>query len=659
MNGLLVDLWHEERAKFVPRESPLSVLLWCTMLVLPGSRKGQRYDPTIHPGQYEFLRAYEGAKYTDFVVIGPTQDGKTVTVCLVPLLHQLIEVGDNAVYGLPDENVGLRQWTEKVEPAMRLSGLDARMPTHGVGSAGGATRVTIMQFNDGGLLTWMGGGSKNESAQSSVSAPVVVKDEIDAMKVGIVEKMDRRADAFDSIGKARRISTSTIKHDDGTSKVLGLYSQSTAARLYFPCPACRQFQSLEWERVEYDPTDDISARDTAVLRCANDSCGHAWTDEERLMALRDRRLVMRGQAVDPDGTVIGDAPRTILWGLMWTALDSPFRTLGRLALLHRKAKEAVETRGDHEEMRQFYRDQLCRVYLGDRLDQEDGVPSKLTRGHLVARSAASVYGPTRDIKGGDGADGYHIAPCPAEVAWMTAACDVQRGGRDAPGRLYFLLQGMDTAMRTWDLAWGSLSVSPIGTQANTEEMHRGLDRLDSLLRELQEEMGRPLVRRAVDVGDRQDELRQWLIKNREWWPIKGTDPMKSADQWDLSGWIYRRLQKDRWYLYHIDTKLVRRQAQAGFLLAPGKVGAAHVPRGLRVTSALVRHYCATAEVPDARGGLRWTDRETDRKLHPDYARRHDLLDCRTYAIAVGYEYLRRQMQNRGRPTNYGAIGGIT
>ncbi|HYG66396.1 MAG TPA: terminase gpA endonuclease subunit, partial [Anaeromyxobacteraceae bacterium] len=194
-----------------------------------------------------------------------------------------------------------------------------------------------------------------------------------------------------------------------------------------------------------------------------------------------------------------------------------------------------------------------------------------------------------------------------------------------------------------DVAWGSLVVSPVGMQATTEGMHEGLNRLNRFAVTYASEAGRPLVRRGVDVGDRQDELRLWLVRNRDWWAVKGSNGAMRLDDngFDLAEWLYRREQEGRWYLYLVDVDSVRRQAQAGFLVPPGKPGAAHLPSGVTIQDSIVRHYCALAEIPDGRGGTRWSERERDRELHAEWQRRHDLLDCRVYALALGYQYSRR------------------
>nr|MBA3708134.1 phage terminase large subunit family protein [Planctomycetota bacterium] len=252
----------------------------------------------------------------------------------------------------------------------------------------------------------------------------------------------------------------------------------------------------------------------------------------------------------------------------------------------------------------------------------------------------------------------HASDCPPEVDFLTATVDVQRGGQRAPGRLYYLVTGWNgTDGRSYDLAWGHLILAPIGVQPTTGELHSGLDRMAALMTGLAAEWGRPLARRGVDVGDRQDELRLWLTKHPDWWAIKGAagtirPDLKASIGFDLGGTIYRREQQERngrWWLYIIDTDPCRREAQAAFRVPPGKAGAAHLPKDLVVADTLLRHYCATCEIPDGKGGSKWSQRETDRKHHPEYQLRHDLLDCRTYAVALARSYQRELIRKAATP----------
>ena len=388
----------------------------------------------------------------------------------------------------------------------------------------------------------------------------------------------------------------------------------------------------------------MTAAESARYYCKH--CGTAWTEPDRHSALSRGRLVHSGQGIDESGRTTGDMPRTKTFGLRCSKLDYHLGLgVPDLAVEHRRAKIRADVSSDHGLLRSFYRDRLSQPYTLDQAT-EDSAPQQLTRAWLAARSTGSHYGFSRQPIRDENGDGYYISECPPEVEAIVAACDVQRGGLRAPPRLYFLVTGFTADFRTYDLAWGSLVMAPMGQAgASTAELHAGLDRLDALVSELGQDYGRTVVRRGVDVGDRQDEIRQWLIRHPSWWPVKGSGNSKADDNhFDIGGWIYRRQQEGRWHLYLIEVEKVRQQAQNGFLVKPNTPGAAHLPRGILAQDSIAKHYCATALIPDGRGGVTWSwKRCAD---HFEWNNRRDLLDCRTYGLALAHQWLREADRRR-------------
>ncbi len=626
-----------------------------TLKVPDGPLAGERFDPASEPAQQVIMDALDGKildaqgkPYRDIVYCAATQTGKTIVGVIVPTMRAVAALGQNTIYCLPTGDLISKVWTTKLEPALRGCGLGDWLPVKGPGSRGGRAPALPLinpttKQRAGSIIFMAGGeGSKREAGQAGVTAGVVVIDEADEYEsTHRISLIRQRAASF---GKdALTLAASTVKKDEN-SVILGLLAESTDSRLWFACPFCHRYQPLEWTHVRYDATDDLTAHDSSRYYCGH--CGTGWTEQERHTALSHWKLVNRGGSVTEGGEVVGEAPRTRTFGLRCGKLDYHLGYgLGELATEHRRAKARIDASGDHGLMRSFYRDRLSLEYTGDRV-AEDGVPHQLTKGYLVARSSASSYGPEKRSEQSPN-DSVHIADCPAEVEALSVACDVQRGSKEAPGRLYFLLTGLKADFSTFDLAWGSLALAPIGHYPEEPQLHAGLDRLHQLMNGCAQDYARPIVRRGVDVGDRQDEIRRWLVRHPEWWAIKGSaSTLRVGDRWDLADWIYRREQEGRWNLHLVDVSCVRRQAQMQFLVAPGKPGSAMVPRGLALSDSLPRHYCATCEIPDGRGGVRWSNKEPDRKFHPEWARRHDLLDCRTYNLAMIYQWVRESDRKR-------------
>lgn len=628
MNAAVLEEVNAALASLAPRLDPEPMDQWLRrMVMVGGSRSGQPLDTRDHAAQTEYIRAYMSGRWSDLVVVGPTQDGKTVVCIMVPLLYTLLELRQSAVYGLPDELAAARQFREKFLPIFEASGWMARLPEVGQGSKQGS-RVTVHQFADGGLLTWMGAGGKNESAQSSITAPLVVVDEVDSLKAGMLEKMERRTDAYGLRG--RRVKTSTIKRDDGTSTILRELSKSTDMRCWFACPHCGRFQPLEWEQVSYDGADEVTAFDSAAFACVH--CAGMWTDADRLQALKQHRLVARGQMVDEAGAIVGEPPRTRSWGIRWTALDSPFRHLGQLCALHYRAALDVE-RGDHAPMRQFFRDQLCRIYLGD-LQLEDDPGQQVSTTGLAKRSAAHGWCEVVPDLHDEGLwSRYEAERAPDGLAGLVVAVDVQQD------RLYWCLVGYRQDSTSYDLAWGQersrMKARQDGDRVVREpepwgpgDLHATLDRVKEHVALLSGIYALSIKHAVVDTGYEGRELSTWLARNRGWRGIKGHDvlPRGQYHQRALPDLVAYNMQwmpgLGRW---DVVTEAARARVHAAYVISATDPGAALLPKGLQQAHHYLRHLCSWQLV---------TDEKTKRTKWVRKQKRDDHLDTRTYAQAM-------------------------
>lgn len=71
-------------------------------------------------------------------------------------------------------------------------------------------------------------------------------------------------------------STPTVK---GSSRIAGMYEQSTKERFYVPCNACGHAQHLVWAGVKWTDEDPSTAR----YQC--DACDQLWTEPEKMRAV--------------------------------------------------------------------------------------------------------------------------------------------------------------------------------------------------------------------------------------------------------------------------------------------------------------------------------------------------------------------------------------
>lgn len=601
------------------------------IIVADGKQAGQPMSVQGHPAQEAIVQAYDSGRYRRFAWAKPVQDGGTL-IGLVPMFRRAIVERQTVVMAYPTGDSAKDIWTTKVWPVLAAFG--GQDPQSGGGSRGGAARV--VRLPSGGQFILRAAGGRGESGQASITGDALFVDEVeDWPDLHRLELIGQRInESVDPLA----VYCCTVKRDrqpgqPDASLILMLVEEGSNGRLHYPCHACGLMQRLEWERVDLE---------AAAYRC---ECGAHWSEPQRLEALRRWSLVH-------------ERPRSDFFTLAWSALDSPRKGLHQLVKEYQRAIEFVD-QGNHGPMRSFYRDRLTTGYTKD-LEDADGAPARITCGYLAARSKASTYSINhgKEVHDEEG-DSIHVSHKPEGVEFLTITEDVQQGGQRAPGRNYFLIQGWAADRRSWDLAWGHLVACPAGRSPSEPELHACLDRVHSLSEGIAKEIGSPLLKRGVDVGDRLPEIRRWLVRNPQWLAIRGVETNRKAMPGDLQGVIYKRQQEGGWTLYEIDVHEMRQRAQNGFLAPVGKPGAAHLPEGLTMQSSLIAHYCATALIADGKSGLRWSDRKEDRKHHPDWQKRHDLLDCRTYGCALAELQINDLTRRSSAPRRrYGAVGSL-
>jgi hypothetical protein len=639
--------------------APRPLLEFARTLRYPdGPEEGALCDPESHVATFEILRAFAQGGHDLMVTLGPVQDTKTWSTTTVPTLYAIAELRRSVVIGWPDRGLAGKYWRGKLKPTIQASGLGDVLPVNGPGSDGGAPEDVL--FTTGARLYLLGAGARNEAGQSMVTAPIVKLEEADSIRLRWRELLYQRCESYGE--NKRRSETSTIKLDKG-SPTVAVYESSIALRPWFQCPLCIEavhptggWQTLDPERFQYDATDDIAAEATAHVVCAHVAEHRIHEDLRRWMiAARRWRLVGRGQVVQPDGTVTGELARSRIWGLRWTALDSPLKPLGELAKQHRQACERRDAHGDHEPLRQFYRDKWVLPYRED-VEGHEGT-TEVTPAYLQARSIAHGWAEFTIDKDDTGRIwSRHLTELPEQATIASVKIDVQEN------RCYWSLIGADADLRTWDASWGYEFATPDQVPMSVGELHSVLDRIRDLLPSLLTRAGGatvPVVSRGIDVGFHQHDITSWLAGNPSWVPVSGAGDdvagkLRAAPAGgDMLGVVYRRTidgarLHPRQLLHLVDVDKVREQAQSAFLRSPGDAGAAHLPRGLKANDAYVLHL--TAEVLEE-------DEKTGRRKWRQVRKRNDYLDLRTYHLAL----LRLHLRNTTLPKSgrkFGVVGNI-
>jgi hypothetical protein len=608
-----------------PRPAPMHLLEWAATITVPdGDNKGEQLAPRKHAPQCMALRAIGDAllgrgRFRAFVIIKPTQDGGTLICITLPQVYTAAVLGDPVVSGHPDMRLAGVHWRRKFRPVV-IAANATWLPATGPGSEGASTPDEVLI--NGTPCYWIGGGASNEAGQASLTGRLLTRDERDSMERYVAELMRGRIDSYRKTNRAVQIDTSTIK-DDEHSAILGDMKESTAGRPGFACPRCGAFQIWEWEQVEFSRDSDRAARATVIIRCV--ACKEGITDADRAgdaLSIENARYVMRGQTLQRDGQVVGPEPDTLSWGLTWTALDSSRISLASLAEEYFKAE--VELRnGDPDRMRRFHRDRLCRVY------KDSSKPLILSAAWLERLSAAAEY---------------TFGVVPAGVEFLVLTVDVQLRWH------YWWVEGFDRNLRRWVIAADTVTLVddegasfPGDVEPDAFARARAMQVIEDIADGGYPRQGSPdeivpVGIRGVDVGFRQDDLREhWLRDRPHWNAVKGLsdddsdEPSTRAAGDRLDGgrgrWHEVRRQRDRfgeWDLWFMDGDRIKPVVQGGYLLPEGP-RAARLPVGLKANSAVIRHLVSERQI-EFRG------RKVYRQITSNAANHY--LDCSVYALGL-------------------------
>jgi phage terminase large subunit GpA-like protein len=608
---------------------PLHLIDWSRQVNITEGDFPGPFIPERHAPQYYLMKAIgDGllgkSRFRHFVGKKPTQDGGTLTGHVLPQIYTAAILRDPVCTGHPDMALAGKHWRSKFRPIIRDHAPDW-LPLTGQGSED-SSRVDEILLN-GVSVYWIGGGASNEAGQAMITARLLTRDEIDSMVPYVYRLMGRRNDNYRKRDRDITIDISTVKLDSG-SLIESALTKSTDAHVAFACPYCGRFVRWDWEQhVDFDDSSELSAKETVRLVCPFKDCLADIIEHERekMLALENSRLVMRGQAIDEQNQVTGEPPQSSSWGITWSALDSPMISLASLASEYWKADEDLKT-GDPTAMQSFYRDRLSKIW------KDTNKPTELTAKHLHAISESSPYNP---------------GEIPAWSDFLSCGCDVQLRW------IYWWVESFDRNLRATLVAAGTETITrldggeiPSDQIPTRDERRAAMMRIDRLLDNGFELAGDPSQRQSVllrttDVGYLQDDMRYFLHDHPHWNAVKGigdddTDQKVSRSEGTkLDGkrsWFEPRLQMDeygQWTLWLVVGDLVKNYIQNGYLLSPGP-RSRHLPAGLKAHSAVIRHIIS--ERPTEFRG-----RRVFKKITTNAA--NHFLDCAVYAAAMARAHI--------------------
>ena len=324
-------------------------------IVIPdGPFQGRRFRCDRQPYTAMWFDAIDSGRWNRFCATGPTQSGKTLAAFVVPTLYHLFELGETVICAVPDLDMSGDKWREDFLPAIERTKYRDFLPRSGAGSKGG--RVRALRFRNGATLRFMSGGG-GDKARAGFTARVLVVTETDGMdeaggtsrEADKIAQLEGRTRAYGS--RKRVYLECTVSIAEG--RTWREYQGGTASKIYLPCPHCGEYVFPERDHLAgwQGAATEVEASAEASYYCP--ACGEVWSEKERARANLGGMLVHRGQEIEPDGTIRGEAVETNTLGFRWSAPNNLFLTAGDVGVDEWKAAQALDEDNAEKELRQF------------------------------------------------------------------------------------------------------------------------------------------------------------------------------------------------------------------------------------------------------------------------------------------------------------------
>lgn len=378
------------------------------VMIPDGKFRGQRFRVDRQPVVGLWIDAIDSGDFTEYVFTAPSQFGKTLIAFIAPLLYHTCEISENYVLGVPFADMAADKWDLDVKPVMQASPqLRRLMPIAGSGSAGGKVRDRITLRNGVEIKLMSAGG--DDSAKAGFTSRVLGVTE--AARFSTSGETSVEADPLRQLRARQRQyeDHERTTYVEGTVTIAeelpwALKPISTDSKIVCPCPHCEQWVAPErddligWDAAK----SDREAADLAFWACP--SCGQKITEDERRSAVLEAKLLHRGQSVDKQGTIVGQAPDTGRLFFRAAAFHNLFLSAGSIG---KDEWIAAQIPADSTE-RIFADRQLCQFvhcipYHDPRFDDDLDLDKK-----AIGRRRMELP--------------HQIVP--ADTAWLTAGVDI-------------------------------------------------------------------------------------------------------------------------------------------------------------------------------------------------------------------------------------------
>jgi phage terminase large subunit GpA-like protein len=234
-----------------------------------------------------------------FIVVGPTQSGKTLSTMVIPAMWHLFEHEETVCCLVPDESMANDKWKKDFLPAIRASRYAGLLPTRGEGSRDGDVTDSVT-FQNGATLKFLTGGGSDKSVAGYTSR-VLVATEINAF--GKMSEASSEGNRWEqALGRLRSYGEDAVVYGECTvdteqGLVWTEYSNGTASRIAMPCGYCGDYVTLGRENLVGWQQAKTIVQASEFARWCCPACGTIWEPGDRELFARGSVLLHRGQEI--------------------------------------------------------------------------------------------------------------------------------------------------------------------------------------------------------------------------------------------------------------------------------------------------------------------------------------------------------------------------
>lgn len=325
-------------------------------IVIPsGQFDGLKFKCERQPFTRLWLDAVDSGQFSELIITGPSQSGKTLVGFIIPILYHLFELGETVIAAVPDMEMVRDKWEQDIEPVLSRTRYWSLMPRTGSGSKGG--RVEFLRFANGAILRFMTAGG-SDKARAGFTSRVICMTETDGFDMRTstsdeadkIQQIEARVRSF-PLARRRIYKECTLSTDLGHT--WQRYTAGTSSKILIRCVHCQAFVSPEradfrgWEEAE----NETAAATHSAFYCP--SCGESWTEDERTQANASPILLHRGQSIGADGAVIGEAPFTRTLGFRWSVVNNLLVPASEIGLDEWRAIRSPDEDNEERKLCQF------------------------------------------------------------------------------------------------------------------------------------------------------------------------------------------------------------------------------------------------------------------------------------------------------------------